>query len=161
MFEKLKAFFTKKNISNLFTGKEDGTITLSKEQAEAVESLASDLDQANASLATAQENLNKATETNTTRQSTIDAHVAADKKVRTELGIAVSATTDEVVTAIQGLKTQIETLGKQPGSLGKNVEKKEDKVENGSPESADKFRTKYDDEADAELAAMGITAKKK
>lgn len=153
-FAKLKAFLSGKKIETPIAEKGDGTVMLTAEQATATETLASELE-------TAQENLTAANQKTTTMQSTIDTHVAAGKTIRTELGIAETATTEEVVTAIQGLKTEIETLGKQPGSLGKTVKKKEDEVETETTESADQFRTSYDAEADAELAAMGITTRKK
>lgn len=160
-FAKLKAFLTGKKVVDTIAEKGDGTVTLSAQQAEAVEALSGELETAQSALATANTDLETARTNATTLQSSIDAHVAQAKAVRTALDLPESATNEEVVTAISGLKTEIATLGKQPGSMGANAGKKEgDVVETGDPNSSDKFRTSFDDEADAQLKAMGIEPKK-
>lgn len=160
-FSKLKAFLTGKKVVDTIAEKGDGTVTLSAQQAEAVEALSGELETAQSALASANTDLETARTNSTTLQTSIDAHVAQGKAVRTALELPESATNEEVVTAISGLKTKIVALGNQPGSMGADPGKKgSDKVETGDPNSADKFRTSYDDEADAQLKEMGIEPKK-
>lgn len=153
-YGKIKAFFGFKKVADTVAEKVDGTVMFNAEQAAAIETMAGDLETANANLQTANENASAL-------QGTIDTHVSNGKAVRTELSLPETATNEEVVTAIQGLKTEIVTLGKQPGSLGTTVQKEAaDKVETEVVENK-AFRTSFDDEADAELAQMGITSKSK
>lgn len=150
-FAKLKAFLTGKKVVDTVAEKGDGTVTFSAAQAEAVESLASELETTQSALATANTDLETARTNVSTMQTSIDAHVANANAVRTALELPESATNEEVVTAISGLKTEIATLGKQPGSLGKSISKAKDKGEEGE---AGETLTSFDEEARAIYAEL-------
>lgn len=151
--EKLKAFFEGKKIASTIGVKGDGTVMLTADQAAAAESLAGELETANAALegvrtelATANENMNAAQSEIAQLRTNIDALNNTINEINTELGV------EENGSAIEAIRA----LGKQPGSMGAGITKKKDEI---GEDKNSKFRTSFDEEADAMMAELGIGSK--
>ncbi len=152
-FAKLLAFFGLKNVATSVAEKGDGTLVLTAEQAAAAESLAGELETANAALdgvrtelATANENMNAAQSEIAELRTNIDALNNTINEINTELGV------EENGSAIEAIRA----LGKQPGSMGAGITKKKDEI---GEDKNSKFRTSFDEEADAVMAELGIGSK--